>query len=420
MNEITRRHFFEKGSHGLGSMALASLLNQSLLAGNSKSLPGKAKRIIYLFQSGGPPQMDLFDPKPNLAKFHGKEVPASIFNGQRLTGMTAGQTSFPVARSTFNFKQAGQSGQWLNSDLLPRLSKVADDISVIRSMHTEAINHDPAITFFQTGFQLAGRPSIGSWLSYGIGSENANLPAFVAMTSNRSGQALYDRLWGAGFLPSKHQGVRFRSGKNPVLYLNNPEGMSTDLRRKTLDQIGALNRIHHQDFYDPEIETRIAQYEMAYRMQMSVPELTDVSSEPDSTFKLYGEDARKPGTYAYNALMARRLSERGVRFVQLFHRGWDTHSGLPNNSRNVARKPTRPPPRSSPTLNNEAYLMTPSSSGVENLAAPFTARATSLPPALAATIIRAASQCGLPEAALNPANRSAKPMTTPTTSPKIP
>ncbi|MEN8678939.1 MAG: DUF1501 domain-containing protein, partial [Akkermansiaceae bacterium] len=242
MNEITRRHFFEKGSHGLGSMALASLLNQSLLAGNSKSLPGKAKRIIYLFQSGGPPQMDLFDPKPNLAKFHGQEVPASVFNGQRLTGMTAGQTSFPVARSTFNFKQAGQSDQWLNSDLLPRLSKVADDISVIRSMHTEAINHDPAITFFQTGFQLAGRPSIGSWLSYGLGSENANLPAFVAMTSNRSGQALYDRLWGAGFLPSKHQGVRFRSGKNPVLYLNNPEGISTDLRRKTLDQISALNR----------------------------------------------------------------------------------------------------------------------------------------------------------------------------------
>jgi uncharacterized protein (DUF1501 family) len=328
MNEMTRRHFLEKSSHGLGSVALASLLNQSLIAERSRTLPGKAKRIIYLFQSGGPPQMDLFDPKPQLEKFHGKEVPKSVFNGQRLTGMTAGQTSFPVAKSTFNFKQAGQSGQWLNSDLLPHLSKVADNISVIRSMHTEAINHDPAITFFQTGFQLAGRPSIGSWLSYGLGSENANLPAFVAMTSNRSGQALYDRLWGAGFLPSKHQGVRFRSGKDPVLYLNNPEGISTDLRRKTLDQIGALNRIHHQEFYDPEIETRIAQYEMAYRMQMSVPELTDVSSEPDSTFKLYGEDARKPGTYAHNALMARRLSERGVRFVQLFHRGWDTHSGL--------------------------------------------------------------------------------------------
>jgi len=324
MNEMTRRYFLEKGSHGLGCAALTSLLS----AQNSSPLPAKAKRIIYLFQSGGPPQMDLFDPKPQLAKYHGQEVPASIFNGQRLTGMTAGQTSFPVAQSPFNFKQTGQSGQWLNSDLLPHLSSVADDISVIRSMQTEAINHDPAITFFQTGFQLAGRPSIGSWLSYGLGSENANLPAFVAMTSNRSGQALYDRLWGAGFLPSKHQGVRFRSGKDPVLYLNNPEGISSDLRRKTLDHLGALNQIHHQEFYDPEIETRIAQYEMAFRMQMSVPELTDVSSEPESTFKLYGEDARKPGTYGYNALMARRLSERGVRFVQLLHRGWDTHSGL--------------------------------------------------------------------------------------------
>jgi uncharacterized protein (DUF1501 family) len=321
---LSRRAFLSRTSQGLGAAALTSLLS----AQDSTPLPAKAKRIIYLFQSGGPPQMDLFDPKPQLDKFHGQEVPASIFNGQRKTGMTAGQTSFPVARSTFNFKQVGQSGQSLNSDLLPHLSSVADDISVIRSMHTEAINHDPAITFFQTGFQLAGRPSIGSWLSYGLGSENSNLPAFVAMTSNRSGQALYDRLWGSGFLPSKHQGVRFRSGKDPVLYLNNPDGINSDLRRKTLDHLGDLNRIHHQEFYDPEIETRIAQYEMAFRMQMSVPELTDVSDEPESTFKLYGEDARKPGTFAYNALMARRLSERGVRFVQLFHRGWDTHSGL--------------------------------------------------------------------------------------------
>ena len=325
---FSRRHFFEKGTHGLGSAALASLLTQTTVGESSPGLKPKAKRVIYLFQSGGPSQIDLFDHKPQLAKFHGKDVPESIFNGQRKTGMTAGQTAFPVARSTFNFKEAGQSGQWLNADLLPHLSGIADEISVIRSMHTEAINHDPAITFFQTGFQLAGRPSIGSWLSYGLGSENANLPAFVAMTSNRSGQALYDRLWGSGFLPSKHQGVRFRSGKNPVLYLNNPNGISSDLRRSTLDHLAELNRIHHQEFYDPEIETRIAQYEMAFRMQMSVPELTDVSDEPDSTFKLYGEDARRPGTYAHNALMARRLSERGVRFVQLFHRGWDTHGGL--------------------------------------------------------------------------------------------
>ncbi len=327
-HSFSRRHFFEKGTHGLGSAALASLLTQTTVGESSPGLKPKAKRVIYLFQSGGPSQIDLFDHKPQLAKFHGKDVPESIFNGQRKTGMTAGQTAFPVARSTFNFKEAGQSGQWLNADLLPHLSGIADEISVIRSMHTEAINHDPAITFFQTGFQLAGRPSIGSWLSYGLGSENANLPAFVAMTSNRSGQALYDRLWGSGFLPSKHQGVRFRSGKNPVLYLNNPNGISSDLRRSTLDHLAELNRIHHQEFYDPEIETRIAQYEMAFRMQMSVPELTDVSDEPDSTFKLYGEDARKPGTYAHNALMARRLSERGVRFVQLFHRGWDTHGGL--------------------------------------------------------------------------------------------
>jgi len=327
-HSFSRRHFLEKGTHGLGSAALASLLAQTALGESAQSSKPKAKRVIYLFQSGGPSQIDLFDHKPQLAKFHGKDVPESIFNGQRKTGMTAGQTAFPVARSTFNFKQAGQSGQSLNADLLPHLSGIADEISVIRSMHTEAINHDPAITFFQTGFQLAGRPSIGSWLSYGLGSENANLPAFVAMTSNRSGQALYDRLWGSGFLPSKHQGVRFRSGKNPVLYLNNPDGISSDLRRSTLDHLAELNRIHHQEFYDPEIETRIAQYEMAFRMQMSVPELTDVSDEPDSTFKLYGEDAREPGTYAHNALMARRLSERGVRFVQLFHRGWDTHGGL--------------------------------------------------------------------------------------------
>lgn len=327
-HEITRRFFLRRGSQTLGGTALASLLAPTLFGAKAGAGTEKAKRVIYLFQSGGPSQLDLFDPKPALEKHHGKEVPDSVFNGQRLTGMTAGQTSFPAAQSPFQFRQFGESGQWLNAELLPHLSKVADQLSVIRSMHTEAINHDPAITFFQTGFQLAGRPSIGAWLSYGLGSENANLPAFVAMTSNRSGQSLYDRLWGAGFLPSKHQGVRFRSGKNPVLYLNNPKGMDSGLRRKTLDDLGALNRIHHQEYYDPEIETRIAQYEMAFRMQMSVPELSDVSDEPESTFKLYGEDARKPGTYAYNALMARRLSERGVRFVQLFHRGWDTHSGL--------------------------------------------------------------------------------------------
>jgi uncharacterized protein (DUF1501 family) len=246
--------------------------------------------------------------------------------------MTAGQSSFPVARSTFNFQQHGKSRAWV-CDAMPHLAGVVDELCFIRSMHTEAINHDPAITFLQTGFQIAGRPSIGAWLSYGLGSENENLPAFVAMLSGKGDQPLYDRLWGAGFLPSVHQGVRFRSGKDPVLYLNNPDGFSAGLRRKTLDHLGDLNRLRLDVTGDPEIETRIAQYEMAYRMQASVPELTDISKEPASTFELYGEDARQPGTYAYNALIARRLSERGVRFVQLFHRGWDTHGSLPTQLR---------------------------------------------------------------------------------------
>ncbi len=310
-------------------MALTSLLEPKVFASSYQQVAPKAKRVIYLFQSGGPPHLDLFDHKPYLDQVHGQEVPASVFNGQRLTGMTAGQSSFPVARSIFRFQRFGQGELKLNAELLPHLGAVADDVALIRSMHTEAINHDPAITFFQTGFQIAGRPSIGAWLSYGLGSENENLPAFVAMTSNRGGQALYDRLWGAGFLPSHHQGVRFRSGKDPVLYLTNPDGIDTALRRQTLDHLGALNALHFDDFGDPEIQTRIAQYEMAFRMQTSVPELVDLRDEPESTFKLYGEDARKPGTYAYNVLLARKLSERGVRFVQLFHRGWDTHGGLP-------------------------------------------------------------------------------------------
>jgi uncharacterized protein (DUF1501 family) len=314
-------------------------LNPGLLkAATGRHFAPKAKRVIYLFQSGGPPQHDLYDYKPHLNEVHGQEVPESVFNGQRLTGMTAGQSSFPVARSIFKFGRFGQCGLELNAELLPHLGKVADEVAMIRSMHTEAINHDPAITFFQTGFQIAGRPSIGAWLSYGLGSESENLPAYVAMTSNRGGQALYDRLWGAGFLPSRHQGVRFRSGKDPVLYLSNPAGMNPALRRRTLDHLRKLNAMHHDEFGDPEIQTRIAQYEMAFRMQASVPELTDLSREPESTFKLYGEDARKPGTYAYNVLLARRLSEQGVRFVQLFHRGWDTHGGLPRQLRQRCRE----------------------------------------------------------------------------------
>jgi len=334
---MTRRYFLGKSAKGLGGLALGSLLGDQLVAepsaiGGLDGFPHfapKAKRVIYLFQSGGPPQMDLFDYKPFLDKVHNQEVPDSVFNGQRLTGMTAGQSSFPVARSIFNFERTGKSGRWLNTEMMPHLAEVADDICLIKSMHTEAINHDPAITFFQTGFQIAGRPSVGAWLSYGLGSMNENLPAFVAMTSYSGGQPLYDRLWGAGFLPSKHQGVKFGGGPDPVLYLNNPDGMSSTLRRRTLDHISAMNEMKFDDYGDPEIESRIAQYEMAFRMQTSVPELTDVSNESADTFDLYGEDARTPGTYANNCLLARRLSERGVRFVQLFHRGWDTHGGLP-------------------------------------------------------------------------------------------
>ena len=325
-----RRNFLGSSVHGLGGIALASLLNPDLFAAQGfRRIAPTAKRVIYLFQSGGPPQHDLFDPKPYLNKVHGQEVPDSIFRGQRLTGMTAGQSSFPVARSIYKFRKCGQSGIDLNANLMPHLARVVDEVVMVRSMHTEAINHDPAITFFQTGFQLAGRPSIGAWLSYGLGSENADLPAFVAMTSNRTGQALYDRLWGAGFLPSQHQGVRFRSGKNPVLYLHNPEGISPQLRRRTLDHLGALNALRYEETRDPEIRTRIAQYEMAYRMQSAVPELTDLSQESASTLDLYGSDAKKPGAYAHNVLLARKLSEQGVRFVQLFHRGWDTHGNLP-------------------------------------------------------------------------------------------
>ncbi len=291
----------------------------------------KAKRVIYLFQSGAPSQIDLFDYKPQLEKHRGTELPDSIRQGQRLTGMTATQATFPIAPGAFGFKQRGKSGAWV-SDLLPHTAKIADRLCFIKSMHTEAINHDPAVTFFQTGAQLAGRPSIGAWLSYGLGSENEDLPGFVVMVSSgsaRNGQPLYDRLWGSGFLPTRYQGVKFRSHGDPVLYLSNPPGIDRPARRRYLDDLAKLNTIKHEDVGDPEISTRISQYEMAYRMQASVPELTDLSDEPESTYELYGDDARKRGTYAGNCLLARRLVERGVRFVQLFHRGWDQHTNLP-------------------------------------------------------------------------------------------
>jgi hypothetical protein len=337
----TRRQFF--GRAGLGLAALASLLDRDLRAApespaEAGGLPGlphfapKAKRVIYLFQSGAPSQMDLFDYKPKLNDLRGTELPDSIRKGQRLTGMTSRQESFPVAPSKYKFSQHGKSGAWL-SELLPHTAGVADELCFVKSMFTEAINHDPAVTFFQTGAQLAGRPSIGSWLSYGLGSVNQDLPAFVAMVSQGTGnpndQPLYDRLWGSGFLPTKYQGVKFRSVGEPVLYLTNPPGQDDSTRRRMLDDLAKLNRLKLEEAGDPEISTRIAQYEMAYRMQTSVPELIDVSKEPAHVFELYGPSSQQPGTFAANCLLARRLAERGVRFIQLFHRGWDQHTHLP-------------------------------------------------------------------------------------------
>jgi hypothetical protein len=333
---LTRRHFFGRASAGLGVVALASLLNRDLFAAtgdpSKPHFAAKAKRVIYLFQSGAPSQMDLFDHKPALADRRGTELPDSVRKGQRLTSMTSRQESFPVAPSRFRFAPHGRCGAWV-SELLPHTARVVDELCFIKSMYTEAINHDPAITFFQTGAQLAGRPSIGAWLSYGLGSENHDLPAFVVLVSQGSGnqadQPLYDRLWGSGFLPTQYQGIKFRSSGDAVLYLSNPDGLSDATRRRMLDDLAKLNQLKLEEAGDPEIATRIAQYEMAYRMQTSVPELTDVSKEPEHVFELYGPDARKPGTFAANCLLARRLAERGVRFIQLFHRGWDQHTHLP-------------------------------------------------------------------------------------------
>ena len=350
---LTRRHFFSRFGMGIGTAALASLLAQDGFALGDDAMTGltdlphfapKAKRIIYLFQAGGPSQLDLFDHKPKLANLRGENLPDSIRQGQRLTGMTAYQSSFPTAPSIFKFAQHGKSGAWL-SELLPHTAKIADDISFIRSMNTEQINHDPAITCSLTGFQLAGRPSLGSWLAYGLGSENKDLPAFIVMVSvGRTGgdQPLYDRLWGSGFLPSRYQGVKFHNGPDPVLYLSNPPGINQQVRRKFLDDLAELNQLNAKEYGDPEIQSRVAQYEMAYRMQTSVPELTDLSKESEKTLERYGPDARKPGTFAFNCVLARRLAERGVRFIQLFHRGWDQHGALPRNIRKQAEDTDQP------------------------------------------------------------------------------
>ncbi|TWU09012.1 hypothetical protein CA54_42520 [Symmachiella macrocystis] len=343
----TRRHFFSRAATGvgMGTAALASLLNQPLTTADESGsaepaaggLPGmpqfapRAKRVIYLCQSGGPSQFETFDYKPELSKLFDQDVPKSVFGSQRLTGMTSGQARFAVTPSYYKFKQHGESGTWV-SELLPHLAEIIDELCLIKSVHTEAINHDPAITFFQTGSQQPGRPSFGAWINYGLGSENQNLPAFVVMNSMGTGrpvgQPLYARLWGSGFLPSSYQGVQFRSVGDPVMYLSNPPGLDGAGRRELLDGLSQINQLQQSQFGDPEIATRIASFEMAYRMQTSVPELIDVSGETKETLEMYGDDVAKPGTYARNCLLARRLSERGVRFIQLYHRGWDQHGDL--------------------------------------------------------------------------------------------
>jgi hypothetical protein len=343
---LTRRQLLGRTSKGIGIAALASLLEPSLFADTPQSaaafggLPDlphfapKAKRIIYLHQSGAPSQLDLFDYKPNLTAFAGKELPDSVRGTQRITGMTSGQNSLPVAPSIFKFNRSGETGTYI-SELLPYTAKIVDEITLVKTVNTDAINHDPAITFIQTGFTQPGRPSMGAWVTYGLGSENRNLPSFVVLLSQANAlnrdQPLFTRLWSSGFLPSKYQGVRFRASGDPVLFLANPDGIDAETRRAMLDSVGELNHITEQTYGDPEISARISQYEMAYRMQSSVPELNDLSKEPESTFELYGPDSRKPGTYAANCLMARRLAERGVRFVQLYHRGWDQHNDLPRD-----------------------------------------------------------------------------------------
>ncbi len=341
----TRRDFLKKAGLGLGSVALGNLLNPAEAMAqkmNPMDVPGlphfapKAKRIIYLFQSGGPSQLETFDYKPSLNKWHGKEIPDSIRGTQRNSGMVTGQSTFPLVKSIYDFQQYGQSGAWV-SELFPYTAKVIDELCIIKSMYTEAINHEPAVMFVQTGSQLSGRPSIGSWLSYGLGSDNENLPHFVVMVSKGGGgQPLNSASWGNGFLPSHHQGVQFRSGKDPVLYLNNPYGVHKQDRRRALDFIKNMNEHQYSIWGDPEIHSKINQYEMAFKMQTSVPEAVDVNNEPDHVYQLYGEEARIPGTYAANCLLARRLAERNVKFIQLYHTGWDQHGNLPNGIKKQA------------------------------------------------------------------------------------
>tara|TARA_B100000212_G_scaffold341458_1_gene324695 strand:+ start:360 stop:1826 length:1467 start_codon:yes stop_codon:yes gene_type:complete len=348
----TRRQFLGKAAKGLGIAALASIVGPGLNGGARQTpgfgpgalgithFPGKAKRGIYLFMSGAPSQLDMYDYKPEMQSMFDKDLPDSVRRGQRLTTMTSGQARFPIAPSIFNFERVGNSGAWI-SELLPYTKKIVDDIAIVKSIWTDAINHDPAITYIQTGNQIPGRPSLGAWLSYGLGSLNDNLPTFVVLNSTWTGrktaQALFSRLWGAGPLPSEHQGVSLRSKGDPVLYLTDPNGISRETRRDMLDGVNEINEDLYHEFGDPETHARISQYEMAFRMQSSVPDLTDLSDEPDYIFGLYGPDAKVPGTFAYNCLMARRLAEKGVRFSQIFHRGWDQHGALPKDLPNQCK-----------------------------------------------------------------------------------
>ena len=332
---ISRRQLLKGTLAGMGAAALRPILPQELSAG---ALRARAKRVIYLFQSGGPSQLETFDWKPVLAARHGQQLPDSVRQGQRLTGMSGNQSSLPLARSVFSFARHGRAGTYV-SELLPHTAGIVDKLCVVKTMHTEAINHDPAMTFLCTGVEQAGRPSLGAWLSYGLGSSNQNLPACVVLCTNKAAdQPLYARLWGSGFLPSQHQGVQFLAGKEPVLFLANPDGITPAARRRTLDALGRLNQDQFAREGDAEISSRMEQAELAYRMQSSVPEALHLSDEPDEVFELYGADARTPGTFAANCLLARRLAERGVRFVQLFHPGWDQHGDLPGGIRNQCRE----------------------------------------------------------------------------------
>lgn len=356
----SRRSFLNRFAMGVGGAALAQMLGPDLLAAQQDDHrvanrpdpgsgvlkkfhhPPKAKRVIFLFQAGGPSQIDLFDHKPVLKEQHGQQLPDSVRQGQRLTGMSGNQASLPLVGSPFEFKQHGQSGAWM-SDLLPHTAKIADELCIIKSVFTEAINHGPGVTYLQTGSQLPGRPSIGSWLSYGLGSQNTNLPSFVVMiTKNKGGQPLQARLWGSGFLASRFEGVRFRAGKDPVLYLGNPAGIDRASRRRMLTALEELHQLQLDQRPDPEIETRIAQYELGFRMQTSIPEIADMSDEPETVFQEYGPDAKNPGTFASNCIMARRLVEKGVQFVQLYHQGWDQHGSLPGGISKQCRETDQP------------------------------------------------------------------------------